>query len=684
MPSKNDLEPMLELFYFETSQCLGDLEQLVLGCEKNDFFDSNTIGEIFRIMHNIKSSAAMMLFNHISNLAHTVEDLFFFLREKQPTYVDYPVLSDLVLAAADFIKIELDKIINSLAADGDNSILINDIKDFLAHLEEGNQITAPETPPNTAGKVTQFYISRDTSISLANLNIFKSSIMFQDGCEMENIRAYAIVHHLKDLVDDMYYIPNDIMENDDTVNFIRENGFKMWFKTTCDYKEMMEFFQHTAFVRDLELILLEDDAELKELEALSDIGQDHLVISPAESLISSGEEGKLGFSCAKQSMISVNVDKLDILMDLVGEMVIAEAMVTHNPDLKDLQLDNFKKSALHLRKITSEVQDVVMSIRMVPLTITLQKMNRIVRDMARNLNKDVELELIGAETEVDKNIIEHISDPLMHLVRNAVDHGLESDEERISQGKTDTAKVIIEARSAGQDVLITVKDNGRGLDKEKILTKAINNGLINKAENDLTDKEIYNLIFLPGFSTEAQVTEYSGRGVGMDVVTKNIEQLGGTVLVDSIPNEGTIITLKIPLTLAIVSGMNVKVGTSFYTIPITSIKESFRPLAKEIIVDPEGYEMVMIRGDCYPIIRLHEVFKVGTDIVSFAEGIVVMVENGERTYGLFVDELVGEQQVVVKALPSYIRKIRGLAGCTLLGDGNISLILDIAGLMENI
>lgn len=196
--------------------------------------------------------------------------------------------------------------------------------------------------------------------------------------------------------------------------------------------------------------------------------------------------------------------------------------------------------------------------------------------------------------------------------------------------------------------------------------------------------EIYNLIFLPGFSTEAQVTEYSGRGVGMDVVTKNIEQLGGTVLVDSIPNEGTIITLKIPLTLAIVSGMNVKVGTSFYTIPITSIKESFRPLAKEIIVDPEGYEMVMIRGDCYPIIRLHEVFKVETDIVSFAEGIVVMVENGERTYGLFVDELVGEQQVVVKALPSYIRKIKGLAGCTLLGDGNISLILDIAGLMENI
>ncbi len=490
MSSKNDLEPMLELFYFETSQCLADLEQLVLGCEKNDFFDSNTIGEIFRIMHNIKSSAAMMLFNHISNLAHTVEDLFFFLREKQPTYVDYPVLSDLVLAAADFIKIELDKIINSLAADGDNSILINDIKDFLAHLEEGNQITAPETPPNTAGKVTQFYISRDTSISLANLNIFKSSIMFQDGCEMENIRAYAIVHHLKDLVEEIYYIPNDIMENDDTANFIRENGFKMWFKTSCDYKEMSEFFQHTAFVRDLELFLLEDDAELKELRVLSNIGQDHLVISPAESLISSGEDEKLGFSCAKQSMISVNVDKLDILMDLVGEMVIAEAMVTHNPDLKDLQLDNFKKSALQLRKITSEVQDVVMSIRMVPLTITLQKMNRIVRDMARKLNKDVDLEIIGAETEVDKNIIEHISDPLMHLVRNAVDHGLESDEERISQGKTDTAKVIIEARSAGQDVLITVKDNGRGLDKEKILTKAINNGLINKAENDLTDKEI--------------------------------------------------------------------------------------------------------------------------------------------------------------------------------------------------
>ncbi len=382
-------------------------------------------------------------------------------------------------------------------------------------------------------------------------------------------------------------------------------------------------------------------------------------------------------------MISVNVDKLDLLMDLVGEMVIAEAMVTHNPDLKDLQLDNFKKSALQLRKITGEVQDIVMSIRMVPLTITLQKMNRIVRDMAKKLHKSVELEIIGAETEVDKNIIEHLSDPLMHLVRNAVDHGIETDEERKQKGKTEPSKVIIEAKSAGNDVLIIVKDNGRGLEREKILKRAKKNDLLFKPENDMSDREIFNLILLPGFSTEEKVTEFSGRGVGMDVVTKNIERLGGSVLIDSISNEGTIITLKIPLTLAIVSGMNVKVGQSAYTIPITTIRESFRPLGPEIIVDPEGYEMVMVRGECYPIIRLYETFKVQTDITDFKDGIIIMVENGSKTYGLFVDELLGEQQVVVKALPNYIRKIKGLAGCTLLGNGSISLILDIAGLIDD-
>ncbi len=683
MSLQSNLEPMLELFYFETTQYLVELEQLILNYEKSASYNNTTIDEIFRIMHNIKSASAMMLFNHISTLAHTIEDLFFFLREQRPPAVDYGTLSDLVLAAADFIKIELDKIKNEDVPNGDNSILIGNIKDFLALLHEDNQIMASPTTQVNQPTKEQYYISKDTSDTFPALNFFKTTLFFQDGCEMENIRAYALVHHLQEIAQVIHYIPEDVMENDDSVAIIKEQGFKLWFKTNREYLEIQHFFDHTAFVRDLDLVLLENDAELKQFEPQNRLRADEIISGPEKMSELKDTAEKYAYGHSPQSLISVNVNKLDMLMDLVGEMVIAEAMVTNNPDLKELQLDNFKKAALQLRKITSEVQDVVMSIRMVPLTITLQKMNRIVRDMAKKLNKNVVLEIIGAETEVDKNIIEHISDPLMHLVRNAIDHGIENNEERIKIGKTEPAKVVIEAKSAGNDVLIIVKDNGQGLDQEKILKRARENGLLYKPENELSEKEIFSLVFLPGFSTEEKVTEFSGRGVGMDVVTKNIETLGGSVLIDSTPGEGTAVTLKIPLTLAIISGMNVKVGSSSYTIPITSIKESFRPKENEIITDPEGHEMVMLRGECYPIIRLHERFKVKTNITVFTEGIIIMIENGEKTYGLFVDGLLGEQQVVVKALPNYIRKIKGLAGCTLLGDGSISLILDMAGLIED-
>jgi two-component system chemotaxis sensor kinase CheA len=371
-------------------------------------------------------------------------------------------------------------------------------------------------------------------------------------------------------------------------------------------------------------------------------------------------------------------------MDLVGEMVIAEAMVTQNPDLKGLQLDNFQKAARQFKKITTEIQDLVMSIRMVPLSSTFQKMHRIVRDMSKKLNKEIKLELIGEETEVDKNIIEHISDPLMHLVRNSIDHGIETIEEREASGKIRAGKVTLEAKNAGSDVLIIVKDDGKGLNKEKILKKARENDLLIKPESEMIDREIYNLIFLPGFSTKEAVSEFSGRGVGMDVVTKNLELVGGYVSVDSIEGKGTTITLKIPLTLAIIDGMNIRVGNSSYTIPITTIKESFKPKAKDLIRDPDGNEMIMVRGQCYPILRLHEYYNVKTKVTEFTEGIVIMVEHDDKTLCLFADMLLGQQQVVVKTLPSYIRnkrKIKGLAGCTLLGDGNISLILDIGGLV---
>jgi len=684
-----DHEPMLDMFIFETMQLLEQLEQNIISSEKEDCFTQFAINEIFRIMHTIKGSSAMMLFNNISTLAHSIEDLFFFLREEKPKNVNCSELSDLVLEGVDFIKVEMEKIRSGDHADRDASDLIERIKGFLTVLRQLNSpLGASEIKGQKTEDKGQYCISQSKPTCAFNKNAFKAVIYFEDDCKMENIRAFAIIHNLKDIADEIYYIPEDILENDNSVQAIREQGFKIFFKTDCSYKDLHEFFMQSIFLKDLELIQLDNDEEFKQFSQSKQIVLEE---SPAKVLqikdqgIKEQGDKEVHSSSTQQSIISINVTKLDKLMDLVGELVISEAMVTQNPDIKGLTLDNFQKAARQHRKIISELQDMVMSIRMVPLAATFHKMNRIVRDMSKKLNKEVELEIIGEETEVDKNIIDRISDPLMHLIRNAIDHGIETLEQRQIKGKTEPAKVTLEARNAGGDVLVIVRDNGRGLNKKKILQRASENGLIHKSESELTDKEIYSYIFLPGFSTKDKVTEFSGRGVGMDVVTKNIGAVGGTVSVDSVPGEGTTITLKIPLTLAIMDGMTIRVGKSTYTVPIISIKESFKAKESDVITDPDGNEMIMIRGECYPILRLHNLYEVKTEITSIPDGIIVMVENEGKGLCIFADELIGEQQVVVKALPNYIRnikKVRGLAGCTLLGDGSISLILDIAGLLE--
>lgn len=684
-------EPMLDMFIFETSQLIEQLEQIILASEKETGFNSHAINDIFRIMHTIKGSSAMMMFNDISTVSHAIEDIFYFLREENPENIDCSKLSDLVLEAVDYIKDEVDKIKAGEDTSNNPSELIETLKEFLANLKSENKSISLEIKEQPKEK-PQYYISPDKTASNNYKHTYKAVIYFDEGCEMENIRAYTIIHNIKDITSDYHFFPMDIIDNDESCEVIRKEGFQIYFKTDKSYEEMHEFFMQTIFLRDLELTELEDyeykkiaetkETEVEEIKVLSSEPIKVPKLDDEEKIVIDKSRQT---AISSQSFISVSVTKLDQLMDLVGEMVVAEAMVIQNPDLQGLELDNFQKAARQLNKITNEIQDVVMSIRMVALSATFLKMHRIVRDMSRKLNKEVELEIIGEDTEVDKNIIEHISDPLMHLVRNAIDHGIEPRKERLAKAKEAKGTVTLEAKNAGNDVLVMVKDDGRGLDKSKIYKKAKEKGLVFKNEDEMTDREIFNLILVPGFSTKANVSEFSGRGVGMDVVARNIESVGGSIIVDSQLDKGTIITMKIPLTLAIIDGMIIKVGKSSYTIPTISIKESFRPKQEDIITDPDGREMIMVRGQCYPILRLHNFYKIHTDVTSFTDGIFIMVEEDEKSLCIFVDELLGQQQVVVKALPNYIqkyRKIKGLAGCTLLGDGSISLILDVGELIK--
>ena len=700
-------EPMVEVFIFETKQFLEQLEQIALGSEEQGGFSVEDVNEIFRAMHTIKGSAAMMMFDQVSTLAHSVEDIFFYIRELKPGKVDATAITDIVLNAVDFMRIELDKLEAGGTPDMSSEELREYTKNFLREMKlanghdpdidlrkaknakkTGEQPAAAPEPPKQ-----QYYIgaARPAVIapaesSEAGAHVYEATVFFQPGCEMEEVRAFGVVNNLKDKVIELHHLPEKILEDESATDTIRNLGFRLFFTTKMTIDEVQKELDQTIFLERLELKELSSTAECEYWPSPETIAITALENSePIKPALPSGGMGQViqkpqpRTSTDGAQMITVRVDKLDKLMDLVGEMVIAEAMVTQNPDLAGLELDNFAKAARQLHKINGELQDSVMSLRMVPLEGTFKKMNRIVRDMTKKLGKKARLVLEGESTEVDKNINEHISDPLMHIVRNSVDHGIEMPEVRAQAGKDETGTIVLSAENVGGEVVLKIKDDGGGLNKEKILDRARKNGIIAKPEAELTDQEIYSFIFAPGFSTKEKVTEFSGRGVGMDVVVSNIKSLGGNVLVDSEPGLGSTTTIKIPLTLAIIEGMSVAVGESTFTVPINYISRSFRPEEGEIFRDPDGSEMIMVQGDCCPVVRLYDIYSIPDAIQEPTEGILMLLEAGDTRFGVMADRLLGVQEIVVKPVPKYISKqvkTTGISGCTLLGDGSISLILD--------
>lgn len=687
MTDNSTKETLTEMFIFETLQLLEQLEQSMLNSEKRTDFSENTINEVFRIMHTIKGSAAVMVLENISVLAHTIEDIFYYLREEKPKDIDYSSLYDLVFESVDFINVEVNKIKAGDNPDGNVPLLISSLNNFLVHLKQNNTFHN-STSIHKENFIKQALANAVVNIQNEGSNNYFAVIHFEENCQMENVRAYMIVHKLEEIANRLYYLPQDIMTNTDSCEVIHKQGFKIYLQCDYSYEQMTDFFMQSLYLKSLELVQVNNEEEVKQLfmnygTVLEEENPDTSSKAEVEKTESKNDD-KDTVSMNRQTMISVNVAKLDKLMDLVGEMVIAESMVIQNPDLNGLELSNFRKSSIQLKKITNELQDIVMSIRMVSLSATFNKMNRIVRDMCKKLNKEVQLQIKGEETEVDKNIIEHLSDPLMHLVRNAVDHGIEAVAERIEKGKPEVGTITLEAKNSGSDVLIIVRDDGRGLDKDKILQKAREHNLISDIV-DPPDKEIFQMILLPGFSTNENVTEFSGRGVGMDVVAKNIEAIRGYLSVESSKDQGTIFTMRIPLTLAIIDGMNIKVGDAHFTIPTISIKEFFRPQECDIITDPDGKEMIMIRGKCYKLVRLNDLYHISSQRKDKKEGIIIIALHAEKSICIWADELLGQQQVVIKALPDYIHKlktIQGLAGCTLLGDGSISLTIDVAELIS--
>ncbi|MBI5816723.1 MAG: chemotaxis protein CheA [Nitrospinae bacterium] len=391
-------------------------------------------------------------------------------------------------------------------------------------------------------------------------------------------------------------------------------------------------------------------------------------------------------SMAKRQDIRVDLDKLDNLITLIGELVIAENMLVNNPDLVGLELENFHKAAQQTSKIVRDLQELAMVIRMVPVSGLFRRMIRLVHDLSIKCGKKVDLQLSGEETEVDKTIIEILTDPLVHMIRNSIDHGVETPEDRKAAGKPETGIVRLSASHEEGEVWIVIEDDGKGLNREKILAKAVSMGMVGDDADDMSDKETFALIFAPGFSTAEQVSDVSGRGVGMDVVKQNLDKINCKIEVSSKPGLGARFALRIPLTLAIIDGMLIRVGASKYILPIISIRESFSPAGGAITRSTDGQELVRVREEFLPVVRLHEIHKLAPDSQDLCEGILIVMDTPEGNMALFVDEILGQQQTVIKGLSKYISdvgKVRGVSGCTILGNGDVCLILDVGGLVES-
>jgi two-component system chemotaxis sensor kinase CheA len=380
-------------------------------------------------------------------------------------------------------------------------------------------------------------------------------------------------------------------------------------------------------------------------------------------------------------VVKVDTCKLDSLIDLVGEMVIAQSLVAQDPDLKGLNSQHLARSLGQLGSITRELQRTAMSLRMIPIRSTFQKMTRLVRDLAAKQSKQVELVLSGEDTELDRTIVEEISDPLVHMIRNALDHGIETPKARLEKGKAPQGKIQLRAFHKGGNIVIEMADDGAGLNREKILRKGIEKGLI-RADQNLTDDQVYSLIFAPGFSTADQVTEISGRGVGMDVVRTNIEKLRGKVEIRSEPGRGCTITVYLPLTLAIIDGLLLSVGEHRYILPTLSVRESFRPTPEMISTVQERGEMINVRGRLSPLLRLYQFFGVKPHATDPSQAIVLVVESDHESRSIMVDQLLGKQEVVIKSLGETFKQQHAISGAAILGDGRVGLILDVNALVK--
>ncbi len=690
-----DVSQYLEIFIDETSEHIQSLSDNIMTLEKEPD-NKDVINEIFRAAHSLKGMAGTMGFKRMQHLTHDMEDVFQEVRSDKVKVTSDMI--DLLFRCLDAIQAYLD-CIKETSDEGteDNESLIQGLNAFLARAE-GKEAEAPaaaapkqeETPAGDGDKKKYLHVdfteNEKTALKAAEEagnKVYGLTVYIQKECLLKAARAFLVFKAVEELGQIDVYRPSSQDIEDEKF----ENDFSFYLATEADLDTVLTTIRNVSEIEDAvgeevkaeTLFATKTEEEAKPAAAPAP----QKAAAPAKKETKTAAKGKTAGKPVTSRTVRVDIEKLDALMNQVSELIIAKNSLVSisSSDGGNFQNQSFHEQIEYLERITTSLHESVMKVRMVPIESVVNKFPRMIRDLSRKLDKKMELVMSGEDTELDRTVVDQIGDPLQHLLRNSADHGLESAELRKERGKPETGTIRLNAFQEGNNVIIEVGDDGNGIDTERVKSKAIERGLVSEEQAEkLTQKEIIDFLFMPSFSMAKQITDISGRGVGLDVVKSNIEALGGDVEVKTKLGEGTTFTVRLPLTLAIIQALMVEIRDEKYAIALGSI-QNIEDIPVKDIKYVEAKEVIHLRGLVIPLIRLDKLLDSEPREEEPESLTVVIVKKGEKYAGLVVDNLIGQQEIVIKSLGKYINNNKLISGATILGDGEVALILDVNTLM---
>ncbi|MDR0137386.1 chemotaxis protein CheA [Metabacillus idriensis] len=665
-----DMSQYLEVFIEESKEHLQSCNEKLLELEKNPA-DLFIVNEIFRSAHTLKGMSATMGYSDLANLTHQMENVLDAIRNENLQVSD--VLLDAVFQAVD----DLEVMVLSIAEGGDGKKDVSSVIAKLKKIETGESEKMEHTDEASALTTMKEFDDFERTVLQQSkeqgFHTYELTIRLREDCLLKAARVFMVFEIAEKLGEVIKSVPSvDLLEEEKF-----DQQFQLAFVTKESANEIERQIMKVSEIQSVEVSPLSIDERLIEKEP----GQFGESAANSEQLAAKDEAAvSKGAVQASSKTIRVNIDRLDSLMNLFEELVIDRGRLEQIS--KQLKNNELNETVEHMSRISGDLQTIILNMRMVPVETVFNRFPRMIRQLAKDLNKKINLEINGAETELDRTVIDEIGDPLVHLLRNAIDHGIESPETRLKHGKPEEGKVVLRAYHSGNYVFIEIEDDGNGISRERVLKKAIDRAIVSeKMAETLSDKQVYELIFSSGFSTAETISDISGRGVGLDVVKNTIEALGGSIAIDSREGAGSLFSIQLPLTLSIISVMLVKLANEKFAIPISSIIET-AVISKDEVMSAHNQKVIDFRGRIVPLISLTEVFEVPAEKEEDSHLAIVIVKKGDKTAALTVSSFIGQQEIVLKSLGHYLNSVFAVSGATILGDGQVALIIDCNALIK--